>query len=74
MRGRGTPDAALRSIRPEDGGIDSEAATVAVEETSLAEALKVSDVVDARDGADTDGAPDGADQGSGPDGTTPPPH
>jgi oligopeptide transport system ATP-binding protein len=72
---RGTPDAALRSIRPEDGGIDSEAQTVAVEETSLAEALKVSEVVDATEGTDTDGgAGGGTDQGPGPDGTTPPPH
>ena len=48
---------------------------MAVEETSLAEALKVSDVVDATDGTDTDGgAADGTDQGPGPDGTTPPPH
>ena len=63
-----------RSIRPEDGGIDSEAQTVAVEETSLAEALKVSDVVDATDGTDTDGDAGGTDQGSGPDGPTPAPH
>ena len=62
---RGTPEAALRSIRPEDGGIDSEAQTVAVEETSLAEALKVSDVVDATDGTDTDGGA-GRWHGSGP--------
>jgi oligopeptide transport system ATP-binding protein len=32
---RGTPDAALASIRPEDGGILSKATTVAVEETSV---------------------------------------
>ena len=38
---RGTPESALASIRPQDGGIDAEEKTVAVEETSLAEALKV---------------------------------
>ncbi len=32
---RGTPEAALASIRPEDGGFMSEAQTVAIEETSL---------------------------------------
>jgi oligopeptide/dipeptide ABC transporter ATP-binding protein len=46
---RGTPEAALRSIRPEDGGIDSEEKTVAVDDTSLADALKVSDVLEAAD-------------------------
>jgi hypothetical protein len=72
---RGTPEAALRSIRPEDGGIDSEKKTVSVDDTSLADALKVSDVLEAADtghGASaTDGA-DGAaspDPGSGPDDT-----
>jgi hypothetical protein len=39
----------LRSIRPEDGGIDSEEKTVAVDDTSLADALKVSDVLEAAD-------------------------
>jgi oligopeptide transport system ATP-binding protein len=46
---RGTPEAALASIRPQDGGIDAEEKTVAVEETSLAEALKV----DTGDGDDS---------------------
>jgi oligopeptide transport system ATP-binding protein len=59
---RGTPDAALRSIRPEDGGIDSEEKTVAVDDTSLADALKVSDVLEAAaeagDGADVTTSPD----------------
>jgi hypothetical protein len=32
---RGTPEAALRSIRPEDGGIDAVEKTVAIEETSV---------------------------------------
>jgi oligopeptide transport system ATP-binding protein len=32
---RGTPEAALASIRPEDGGILSKATTVAIEETSV---------------------------------------
>jgi oligopeptide transport system ATP-binding protein len=72
---RGTPEAALRSIRPEDGGIDAEAQTVAVEETSLAEALKVSDVVDATDGAGADGTKgtSGSDEDSGSSGSAPPP-
>ena len=62
---RGTPDAALASIRPQDGGIDAVEKTVAVEETSLAEALKV----------DTGDGDDGS-TGSGTDesnGTTPTP-
>ena len=46
---RGTPDSALAAIRPELMGIDAEK-TVAVEETSLAEALKVTDVLDAKEG------------------------
>jgi len=73
---RGTPEAALRSIRPEDGGIDSEEKTVAVDDTSLADALKVSDVLEAagtgHDASATNG-PDGAASpgaGSGPDATT----
>ena len=32
---RGTPDAALRSIRPEDGGVDAVERTVSIEETSV---------------------------------------
>ncbi|HEU5203838.1 MAG TPA: oligopeptide/dipeptide ABC transporter ATP-binding protein [Candidatus Limnocylindrales bacterium] len=55
---RGTPEAALRSIRPEDGGIDSEEKTVAVDDTSLADALKVSDVLEAADTRDGAGASD----------------
>jgi hypothetical protein len=70
---RGTPDAALRSIRPEDGGIDSEEKTVAVDDTSLADALKVSDVLEAADTGDGAGTSDGASgpaASSGPDDTT----
>jgi oligopeptide transport system ATP-binding protein len=66
---RGTPEAALRSIRPEDGGIDSEEKTVAVDDTSLAEALKVSDVLEAADTADGTGVPDGAGRTGGADGS-----
>jgi oligopeptide/dipeptide ABC transporter ATP-binding protein len=55
---RGTPDAALASIRPQDGGVDAVERTVAVEETSLAEALKVDVTGDGGDGADgTSGTP-----------------
>ena len=32
---RGTPEAALASIRPEDGGVDAVAQTVSIEETSI---------------------------------------
>ena len=70
---RGTPDAALRSIRPEDGGIDSEEKTVAVDDTSLADALKVSDVLEAADKDDATGATDGPSSpaaSTGPDDTT----
>jgi oligopeptide transport system ATP-binding protein len=73
---RGTPEAALRSIRPEDGGIDSEEKTVAVDDTSLADALKVSDVLEATETSHGARATDGADgaaspgAGSGPDDTT----
>ena len=78
---RGTPDAALRSIRPEDGGIDSVEKTVAVDDTSLADALKVSDVLEAAaetsdgsgttNGATGAGGPDaGSDTTTGPDNTT----
>ena len=72
---RGTPEAALRSIRPEDGGIDSEEKTVSVDDTSLADALKVSDVLEAATGHDASATngPDGPASpgaGSGPDDTT----
>jgi oligopeptide/dipeptide ABC transporter ATP-binding protein len=66
---RGTPEAALRSIRPEDGGIDSEEKTVAVDDTSLADALKVSDVLEA---ADTSSGSDDTTGDAG--GTTPRPN
>ena len=72
---RGTPDSALAAIRPELMGIDAAEKTVAVEETSLAEALKVTDVLEAKEATDTDGgAAIGPGPGPGPDGTTPPPH
>jgi oligopeptide/dipeptide ABC transporter ATP-binding protein len=72
---RGTPESALAAIRPELMGIDAAEKTVAVDETSLAEALKVAAVLEAKDGTDTDGgAGGGTDQGPGPDGTTPAPH
>ena len=44
---RGTPESALAAIRPELTGIDAAEKTVAVDETSLAEALKVTDVLEA---------------------------
>ena len=49
---RGTPDAALAAIRPEFMGIDAAEKTVAVEETSLADALKVTDVLEAAGAAE----------------------
>jgi oligopeptide transport system ATP-binding protein len=73
---RGTPEAALRSIRPEDGGIDSEQKTVSVDDTSLADALKVSDVLEAGGGSGTTNGAGGAagpnaspDASAGPDET-----
>jgi oligopeptide transport system ATP-binding protein len=69
---RGTPESALAAIRPELMGIDAAEKTVAVDETSLAEALKVAAVLEAKDGTDTDGGAAGGTPG--PDGTTPPPH
>jgi oligopeptide transport system ATP-binding protein len=58
---RGTPESALRSIRPEDGGIDAEEKTVAIEETSVGSE---------RYNIDPDLTASGGD-GSGGDGTTP---
>ena len=69
---RGTPESALAAIRPELMGIDAAEKTVAVDDTSLAEALKVTDVLEAKEGTDSDGGPAGGTPG--PDGTTPPPH
>jgi oligopeptide transport system ATP-binding protein len=40
---RGTPDAALASIRPQDGGVDAEAATVDVAETVIGSGTVESD-------------------------------
>ena len=72
---RGTPDSALAAIRPELMGIDAAEKTVAVDDTSLAEALKVTDVLEAKEATGTDGGTDqGPGPGPGPDGTTPPPH
>jgi oligopeptide transport system ATP-binding protein len=63
---RGTPDAALKAIRPELMGADAAEKTVAVDDTSLAEALKVSDVLEAEAAAGGTGAggPNGADAGT----------
>jgi oligopeptide/dipeptide ABC transporter ATP-binding protein len=86
---RGTPEAALKAIRPELMGADAAAKTVAVDDTSLADALKVDAVLEqeaaAAEAADSAGprsngaaSPDtgqGTDDGSaGTDGTTPRPN
>jgi oligopeptide/dipeptide ABC transporter ATP-binding protein len=57
---RGTPESALRSIRPEDGGIDSEAQTVDVAETVIGSGAIDVDAVDGSNGTDDkdDTAPD----------------
>jgi oligopeptide transport system ATP-binding protein len=49
---RGTPDAALASIRPEDGGAQSQAQTVDVAETVIGGPVVRSDDTDGTDGAD----------------------
>jgi oligopeptide transport system ATP-binding protein len=74
---RGTPDAALAAIRPELMGVDAAEKTVAVDDTGLADALKVADVLESKesDGGTSDssnGAPSpaaspGPDATSGPD-------
>jgi oligopeptide transport system ATP-binding protein len=70
---RGTPEAALRSIRPEDGGIDSEEKTVSVDDTGLADALKVSDVLQAAgETGGGSGSTNGAGGAAGPDASTGP--
>jgi oligopeptide transport system ATP-binding protein len=86
---RGTPEAALKAIRPELMGADAAAKTVAVDDTSLADALKVDAVLEqeaaAAEAADSAGpssngaaSPDsgqGTDDGSaGTDGTAPRPN
>jgi oligopeptide transport system ATP-binding protein len=49
---RGTPEAALASIRPQDGGIDSEARTVDVAETVIGSGAIDVDDVDGSNGTD----------------------
>ena len=48
---RGTPEAALASIRPEDGGAQSEAQTVAVAETVIGTLTEETDATDGSNGA-----------------------
>jgi hypothetical protein len=47
---RGTPEAALASIRPQDGGIDSEAKTVDVAETVIGSGVIETEDVDGSNG------------------------
>jgi peptide/nickel transport system ATP-binding protein len=63
---RGTPEAALAAIRPELMGADAAEKTVAVDDTSLADALKVTDVLEAEaaaEGTDHPAGSNGADAG-----------
>jgi oligopeptide transport system ATP-binding protein len=75
---RGTPEAALATIRPELMGVDAAEKTVAVDDTSLADALKVTDVLEAAEGTkatEPDGPDETAEAGQGPTGSgdsTPP--
>jgi oligopeptide transport system ATP-binding protein len=70
---RGTPETALASIRPQDGGADSEATTVDVSETVIGTVAE--DGTDGTDGADavvgtpdvTGTAPPAADAAAAPD-------
>src|SRR5262245_60246556 len=59
---RGTPEAALKAIRPELMGADAAEKTVAVDDTGLADALKVTDVLEQEAAAadSTDTNPSGA--------------
>jgi oligopeptide transport system ATP-binding protein len=54
---RGTPESALASIRPQDGGVDSEAQTVAVAETVIGGTVVAEDGADGSNGTN-DTAPD----------------
>ena len=64
---RGTPEAALKAIRPELMGADAAETTVAVDDTSLADALKVADVLEAREETDAPVDSNGADAAAGTD-------
>ena len=48
---RGTPEGALATIRPEDGGAQSEAQTVAVAETVIGTLTEETDETDGSNGA-----------------------
>ena len=54
---RGTPEAALATIRPEDGGAQSEAQTVAVAETVIGTLTEETDATDGSNGAAARRAP-----------------
>ena len=48
---RGTPESALASIRPQDGGVDSEAHTVDIAETVIGSATTEGEAPDVTDGS-----------------------
>ncbi len=71
---RGTPESALRSIRPEDGGVDAIEKTVSIEETSVgSERYNIDPDLTASGGVDGNGSTPPASGTTGRDDRTPPP-